>query len=80
MIWVAWRQQRAEVLLGAALLAVLAALFIPTGVHMNGAYESDGAASCVATQATGCANCSTPSMTASRRSSASPDGSRYCRS
>ncbi|MDA0184078.1 hypothetical protein OJ997_27465 [Solirubrobacter phytolaccae] len=55
MTWVAWRQQRAELVLGAAVLAVLAALFIPTGLHMSGAYETDGAAACVGTPSGGCA-------------------------
>ena len=55
MTWVAWRQQRAEVVLGAVVLAVLAALFIPTGLHMSGAYETDGAAACVRAPAGGCA-------------------------
>jgi hypothetical protein len=56
MSWVAWRQQRAETVLGVAVLAVLAALFIPTGLHMSGAYARDGAASCVGTPASGCAH------------------------
>ena len=55
MTWVAWRQQRAEVVLGAVVLAVLAALFIPTGLHMSGAYETDGAAACVGAPGGGCA-------------------------
>ena len=55
MTWVAWRQQRAEVVLGAIVLAVLAALFIPTGLHMSGAYETDGAAACVGAPRGGCA-------------------------
>jgi len=54
MNWVAWRQQRAEVVLGAVVLAVLAALFIPTGLHMSGAYRADGAAACVASSGSGC--------------------------
>ena len=55
MTWVAWRQQRAEVVLGALFLAVLAALFIPTGLHMSGAYETDGAAACVTAPGGSCA-------------------------
>src|SRR5688572_22449945 len=55
MTWVAWRQQRAEVVLGALFLAVLAALFIPTGLHMSGAYETDGAAACVGAPGGSCA-------------------------
>jgi hypothetical protein len=55
MTWVAWRQQRAEVVLGAILLAVLAALFVPTGMRMADAYATDGASRCVAAPAAGCA-------------------------
>jgi hypothetical protein len=55
MTWVVWRQQRAEVVLGMVVLAVLAALFIPTGLHMNGAYETDGAAACVGAPGHACA-------------------------
>lgn len=40
--------------LGAAVLGVLVALFVPTGLHMAGAFENDGAAACVASQAPGC--------------------------
>ncbi|EHN10558.1 putative transmembrane transport protein [Patulibacter medicamentivorans] len=54
MIWVAWRQQRTEVLLGALLLAALVVLFVPAGLHMSDAYRSDGAAACVAVPAGGC--------------------------
>jgi hypothetical protein len=54
MTWVAWRQQRAEVVLGAVALVVLAALFIPTGLHMSSAYNTDGAAACVTHPASGC--------------------------
>jgi ABC-type transport system involved in multi-copper enzyme maturation permease subunit len=55
MTWVAWRQQRTEIVLGAILLAALAALFIPTGLHMSDAYQTGGAAACVKTPAGGCA-------------------------
>ncbi len=55
MTWVAWRQQRAEVLLGAAVLALLVALFLPTGLHMSDAFHNDGAAACSTTGAAGCA-------------------------
>ena len=55
MTWVAWRQQRTEVVLGALVIAALAALFIPTGLHMSGAYTTDGAAACVAAPGGDCA-------------------------
>lgn len=54
MIWVAWRQQRTEVMLGALLLVVLTALFVPTGLRMSNAYATDGAAACVTTPEAGC--------------------------
>ncbi len=46
MIWVAWRQQRAETLIAVAFLALLAALFVPTGLEMASRYDSDGLAAC----------------------------------
>ena len=70
MTWVAWRQQRAEMVLGALVLAVLAALFVPTGLHMSGAYETDGAAACVGAPEGGCAQLLDAFDAVSRRSSA----------
>lgn len=46
MIWVGWRQQRVETLIAAAMLAVLAAVAIPTGVHMASVYTHEGLAAC----------------------------------
>lgn len=54
MTWVAWRQQRTESLLGVALLALVAALFIPTGIHMASAYSHDDIAACVGKPSFGC--------------------------
>jgi hypothetical protein len=54
MTWLAWRQQRTEIILGGILLALLAALFIPTGIHMAHAYQADGAATCVSSPTGGC--------------------------
>ena len=48
MIWVAWRQQRAETLIAVACLALLAALFVPTGLEMASRFDSDGLAACTA--------------------------------
>jgi hypothetical protein len=45
--WVGWRLQRTETLIAAAILALLAALLIPTGIEMAHAYEHGGLASCV---------------------------------
>jgi ABC-type transport system involved in multi-copper enzyme maturation permease subunit len=47
MMWVAWRQQRTETLIAVALLAALAALLIPTGLHMASAYHNDGLSACL---------------------------------
>lgn len=50
MIWVAWRRQRTETLLTAGLLALLAALLVPTGIEMARAFDHDGIASCLGLQ------------------------------
>lgn len=47
MIWVGWRQQRLETLIAAAMLAVLTAVAIPTGLHMTSVYAHDGLAACI---------------------------------
>ena len=55
MIWVSWRQQRTETVIAAALLAVLAAVLVPTGLHIAAAYDSGGLAACVGrTASRGC--------------------------
>ena len=55
MIWVAWRQQRVETLIAAVVLALLAALLIPTGLDMASRYDSDGLSACAsATRSDGC--------------------------
>jgi hypothetical protein len=46
MIWVGWRQQRVETLIAAAMLAVLAGVAIPVGVHMASVYSHEGLAAC----------------------------------
>jgi hypothetical protein len=51
MTWVAWRLQRTETLIMAALLALLVALLIPTGIQMATAYHHDGMAACVVANA-----------------------------
>jgi hypothetical protein len=53
MSWVAWRQQRTETLIAAAILAALAALLIPTGIQMASAYHHDGLAACLGSQPPG---------------------------
>jgi hypothetical protein len=46
MIWVGWRQQRTEAAIAAAILALLAAVLIPTGLQMASAYHHDGLSAC----------------------------------
>lgn len=46
MIWVGWRQQRTETLIAAAMLALLAAVAIPVGVHMASVYTHEGLGAC----------------------------------
>ena len=48
MIWVGWRLQRTETAIVAGVLALLAALLIPTGIQMANAYHSDGLSGCLA--------------------------------
>jgi ABC-type transport system involved in multi-copper enzyme maturation permease subunit len=48
MTWVSWRLQRTETMIAIAILALLAALLIPTGITMANAYHQDGLSSCLA--------------------------------
>lgn len=56
MIWLGWRQQRTETLIAAAMLAVLAALLIPTGLTIASAYHDGGLAACTRPEVAGCDN------------------------
>ncbi len=47
MIWVAWRQQRTEALIAALLVALAAAVIVPTGLHMASVYDQEGIAACL---------------------------------
>lgn len=47
MTWLAWRLQRTETLFAAAILALVAALIVPTGIRMANAYHHDGLAACL---------------------------------
>jgi hypothetical protein len=47
MFWVSWRLQRTETLIAAGILALIAALLIPTGLDMASAYHHDGLAACL---------------------------------
>jgi hypothetical protein len=53
MLWLAWRQQRSEALVAAAILAAIALLLIPTGISVINAYNDGGLAACVAHPQTG---------------------------
>jgi hypothetical protein len=46
MIWVGWRQQRAEAAIVAAMLAVLVAVLLPTGLNVASAFDAGHLASC----------------------------------
>jgi hypothetical protein len=54
VIWLAWRQQRTEALITAFLLALVAALLVPTGLHMASVYEDEGIAACLASSSADC--------------------------
>ena len=47
MTWVAWRQQRTETILAAAILAALAVVLVPTGLHIAAAYDHAHLARCI---------------------------------
>jgi hypothetical protein len=46
--WLAWRLQRTETLVAVGILALLAALLVPTGITMANSYHNNGLASCLA--------------------------------
>jgi hypothetical protein len=54
MTWLAWRQQRMEALLIALAIALLAALLIPTGIHMANVYDADDVAACITSKSDAC--------------------------
>jgi hypothetical protein len=47
VIWLSWRQQRTETLITAAILALLAAAFIPMGIHLSDIFAQQDIARCV---------------------------------
>lgn len=57
MIWLSWRQERLEAALAAGLLALVALLLIPAGIHMASVYSDSGAAACVTHSAASGAGC-----------------------
>ena len=54
MTWLSWRQQRIETLITAALLAVLAAAFIPIGIHVADLFAQQHLARCVNSRTEAC--------------------------
>jgi hypothetical protein len=48
MLWLTWRQHRAELLIAATLLAAVAVLMIVTGVAIHDEFQRDGIAACLA--------------------------------
>ncbi len=49
MTWVTWRLQRTETLIAVGILALIAALLVPTGISMASAYRHDGLSACLGT-------------------------------
>ena len=47
MTWLAWRLQRTEMLVAVGILALIAALLIPTGVSMANSYHANDLGSCL---------------------------------
>jgi hypothetical protein len=54
MIWLTWRQQRTETLIAALLLALVAALLVPTGLHIASVYDNEGIGACLTDQSVSC--------------------------
>lgn len=55
MTWAAWRLQRTETLVAAAIVAAVAALLVPVGIHMASVYSHDNIAACANVQNFTCA-------------------------
>jgi hypothetical protein len=56
MMWMTWRQHRAQACAGLVLIAVAAAIFLPYGASIRGAYTHDGIGACLQ-QGTGGDHC-----------------------
>jgi hypothetical protein len=54
MTWVAWRLQRTETLVAVAILVLLAALLVPTGIHIASVYDHDGVGACIGKETGSC--------------------------
>ncbi len=47
MTWLAWRQTRTEAIVGTLLLVAVAAVLLPSGLHMADVFDRDGLAACI---------------------------------
>jgi hypothetical protein len=54
VIWLAWRQQRTETVLSALVVVLLAALFVPVGLHLASFYDNHGVAHCLSGKTLAC--------------------------
>jgi hypothetical protein len=54
VIWLSWRQQRTETVISGAMIVLLAALFIPVGIHLASFYDHHGVAHCLAGKTLAC--------------------------
>jgi len=54
VIWLSWRHQRTEAVLSAAMVVLLAALFIPAGLHLASYYDHHGVAHCISGKTLAC--------------------------
>jgi hypothetical protein len=54
MTWVSWRLQRTETLIVVVMLALIAALLVPTGLTMASAYHHDGISACLSADTIRC--------------------------
>jgi hypothetical protein len=55
MIWLTWRQHRMQLLAGTAVLALLAAFLLPTGLSIASTFRGSGLADCLASPGRDCA-------------------------
>jgi ABC-type transport system involved in multi-copper enzyme maturation permease subunit len=54
MTWLSWRQQRTETIVTAALLALLAVVFVPEGIHVADLFVKQHVAHCINRQTQAC--------------------------
>jgi hypothetical protein len=52
--WLSWRQQRTETIVTAALLALLAVVFVPEGIHVADLFAQQHVARCINSQTQAC--------------------------